>query len=76
MAEKGREDPRHVGRRDRGGDVRAALATPSLGSFVHFHVVVPDGVFSRDAEGAVTFHEGPAPSREDIAAVAATSTSA
>jgi hypothetical protein len=42
-----------------------------LGCFVHFHVVVPDGVFSRDGEGAATFHEGPAPSREDIAAVAA-----
>jgi hypothetical protein len=42
-----------------------------LGSFVHFHVVVPDGVFFRDDDGAVTFDEGPAPSREDIAAVAA-----
>jgi hypothetical protein len=42
-----------------------------LGSFVHFHVVVPDGVFLRDGGGVVTFHEGPAPSREDIAAVAA-----
>ncbi|HEX5138832.1 MAG TPA: transposase [Planctomycetota bacterium] len=42
-----------------------------IGCFVHFHVVVPDGVFRRDAAGAVTFHEGPAPSREDIASVAA-----
>jgi len=44
-----------------------------LGCFVHFHVVVPDGVFVRDADAdrAVTFHPGPAPSREDIAAVAA-----
>ena len=42
-----------------------------LGCFVPFHVVVPGGVFLRDAEGAVTFREGPAPSREDIAAVAA-----
>jgi hypothetical protein len=41
-----------------------------LGSFVHFHLAVPDGVFARDGE-SVTFHEGPAPSREDIAAVAA-----
>lgn len=41
-----------------------------LGSFVHYHVVVPDGVFVRDAEGAVSFHEGPAPSREAIAAIA------
>jgi hypothetical protein len=42
-----------------------------LGSFVHFHLVVPDGVFRRAEHGAVAFHEGPAPTREDIAAVAA-----
>jgi hypothetical protein len=42
-----------------------------LGSFVHFHVVVPDGVFTREDDGAVTFHRGPAPAREDIATVAA-----
>jgi hypothetical protein len=32
----------------------------TLGNFVHFHVVVPDGVFSRtdDGDGAVTFHAG------------------
>jgi hypothetical protein len=41
-----------------------------LGSFVHYHVVVPDGVFVRNGEGAVSFHEGPAPSREDIEVVA------
>ena len=38
---------------------------------MHFHVVVPDGVFVRDPEGAVTFHEGPAPSRQEIGAIAA-----
>ncbi len=42
-----------------------------LGSFVHFHVAVPDGVYVRAAEGTITFEEGPAPSRDDIAAVAA-----
>jgi hypothetical protein len=42
----------------------------TLGSFVHFHVAVPDGVFRRAEGGAVTFHEGPAPSRAGIAAVA------
>jgi hypothetical protein len=42
----------------------------TLGSFVHFHVMVPD-LFTRTDEGAVSFHDGPAPSREDIAAVAA-----
>jgi hypothetical protein len=40
-----------------------------LGNFVHFHVLVPDGVFVRRHE-AVTFHESPAPSRRDIADVA------
>ena len=42
----------------------------ALGSFVHFHVVCPDGVFTRDASGAVSFHVGRAPSREEIASVA------
>ena len=41
-----------------------------LGCFVHLHVVAPDGVFVREAKGgAVVFHEGPAPSREELAAV-------
>ena len=39
---------------------------------MHFHVLVPDGVFSRaDEAGAVVFREGPAPTRADIADVAA-----
>ena len=42
----------------------------TLGCFVHFHVVAPDGVFTRTEAGAVTFHAGRAPSREDIDAVA------
>jgi hypothetical protein len=43
----------------------------TLGCFVLLHVVAPDGVFVREAKGgAVVFHEGPAPSREEIAAVA------
>ena len=42
----------------------------ALGSFVHFHVVCPDGVFTRDASGVVSFHVGRAPSREEIASVA------
>ena len=42
----------------------------ALGSFVHFHVVCPDGVFTRDASGVVSFHVGRAPSREAIASVA------
>ncbi|XYI00721.1 transposase [Sorangium sp. So ce1128] len=42
-----------------------------LGSFVHFHVVALDGVFTRKDGPEVVFHQGPAPSRDDIAAVAA-----
>jgi hypothetical protein len=43
-----------------------------LGSFVHLHVVALDGVFTRKAPGgAVEFHEGPAPSCQELAAVAA-----
>jgi hypothetical protein len=46
--------------------------TGTLGCFVHFHVLVPDGVITRaDDDGAVVFREGPAPTRADIAAVAA-----
>ena len=48
----------------------------TLGSFVHLHVVALDSerserVFTRAHEGLVVFHEGPAPSHQDVAAVAA-----
>ena len=43
----------------------------TLGSFVHFHVVALDGVVLRKADGAVVFHPGPSPTREQIASVAA-----
>ena len=43
----------------------------TLGCFVHFHVIVPDGLFRADDAGAVVFREGPAPARVDIADVAA-----
>lgn len=42
----------------------------ALGSFVHFHVVAPDGVFTRGEDGVVRFHAGRAPTREEIADVA------
>lgn len=42
----------------------------TLGCFVHFHVVTPDGVLSRREDGAVTFHAGRAPCRDEIADVA------
>ena len=43
----------------------------TLGCFVHFHVLVPDGLFRADDAGAVVVREGPAPTRADIADVAA-----
>ena len=42
-----------------------------LRCFVHLHVVALDGVFTKAEDGALVFHEGPAPSREEIAHVAA-----
>jgi hypothetical protein len=49
-----------------GSSTRAETTT----AFVHFHVVAPDGVFSRAADGAVSFHAGRAPSRDEIADIA------
>lgn len=43
----------------------------TLGCFVHVLVLVPDGVFTRAANGAVVFRQGPAPTRADLVAVAA-----
>ncbi len=43
----------------------------TLGNFVHLHVVALDGVFVRERDGeSLAFHEGPAPSRQEIATVA------
>lgn len=38
---------------------------------VHFHTLALDGVYVRDAQGALVFHTLPAPSGEDVAQVAA-----
>ncbi|XXT23937.1 transposase [Sorangium sp. So ce429] len=43
----------------------------ALGSFVHFHVVVADGGFTRADDTGVTFHEERSPSREEVAGIAA-----
>jgi hypothetical protein len=49
----------------------------TLGSFVHYHVIAIDGVFSRpspprtEGDGAIVFHRGPTPSPAEIAEVAA-----
>jgi hypothetical protein len=43
----------------------------TLQSFVHYHVIAPDGVFTRETrDGPAVFHEGRAPSMLDVAAVA------
>jgi hypothetical protein len=41
----------------------------SLNLHVHFHVVVLDGVFTRDADAAAIFHPASAPAREDLDAI-------
>ncbi|MBE0566783.1 MAG: transposase, partial [Krumholzibacteria bacterium] len=42
-----------------------------LGSHVHFHVLVTDGVFSADGEGGAVFHPALDLGKEDFAAVQA-----
>jgi hypothetical protein len=42
----------------------------SLNLHVHFHVVVPDGVFARDVQGRVGFHPAPPPQASDLEAIA------
>ena len=39
---------------------------------VHFHTLVPDGVFTEDPEGTLVFHPVPGPSAADVAAALAT----
>jgi hypothetical protein len=43
----------------------------TLESFVPLHVLALDGVFTRAEDGAAVLHEGPAPSRDELASVAA-----
>jgi hypothetical protein len=43
----------------------------SLNLHVHFHLLVLDGVFARDAEGRLVFHASPPPSVDDLKAVVA-----
>ena len=42
----------------------------SLNLNVHFHVVVLDGVFTQDEQGAVLFHPAPVPARAELERVA------
>jgi putative transposase len=44
----------------------------ALNANLHFHTLVLDGVFTEDAEGALTFHPAPGPSDAEVAAALAT----
>ncbi len=41
----------------------------SLNLHVHFHIALPDGVFTRGADAGVLFHPASAPTREELDAV-------
>ena len=67
-------DPSQVGEPSTDGETGAVTFVQrfdsTLGCFVHFHVLLPDGLFRADDAEAVVFREGPAPTRADIADVA------
>jgi hypothetical protein len=51
------------------GQRRKFAAPQKVGSHIHFHRCVIDGVFAVDANGQVQFAEAPALTPEDLAAV-------
>jgi Putative transposase/Transposase zinc-binding domain len=51
------------------GSVTFVQRFGSLNLNVHFHVVVLDGVFARDASGCVSFHPATAPTLSDLQAI-------
>jgi hypothetical protein len=53
------------------GSVTFVQRFGSLNLNVHFHVVVLDGVFARDASGCVSFHPAAAPTLGDLQAIVA-----
>src|SRR6266436_5701734 len=59
-----------------GGQTGMVTALQRAGGAVnmnlHFHTLVLDGVFTEDAEGALTFHAAPGPSDAEVAAALAT----
>ena len=52
-----------------GGAINFVQRFGSLNLNVHFHVVVPDGVFTRDPGAGVVFHPAAAPTREQLEAI-------
>lgn len=63
---------RRLGIRGRPGAVTFVQRGGSLAAnlHVHFHSVVPDGLFARDAQRAWRFHPLPPPTDEDVVAIA------
>jgi hypothetical protein len=51
------------------GSVNFVQRFGSLNLHVHFHLVVLDGVFPRDAQGRLVFHPAAAPTPEDLDAI-------
>jgi hypothetical protein len=51
------------------GSVNFVQRFGSLNLHVHFHLLVLDGVFARDAQGRLVFHRAAAPSPEDLDAI-------
>jgi hypothetical protein len=51
------------------GSVLCVQRFGSLNLNVHFHVLVLDGVFSRDSQGRVRFHPAPAPTVADLGSI-------
>lgn len=51
------------------GSVVCVQRFGSLNLNVHFHVLVLDGVFTRDPQGLVRFHPAPAPTAADLGGI-------
>ena len=69
--QKGKAQARGIEAGETGSVTFVQRFNSTLGNFVHLHILALDGVFVREGEGeSLVFHEGPAPSREEIAAVA------
>jgi hypothetical protein len=71
--QKGKAQRRGIEAGETGSVTFVQRFNATLGAFVHLHVLALDGVFVRQREGegeSLVFHEGPAPSRGGIVAVA------